>query len=616
MGERMGDLVICHVYGDARLAEEIAGGLRAAGYAVWLPDGQSLLRPAGDPDRVAARIDAAAAVLALISGAALSERDFDTQVDRAFETGRPLLAVLRDASRWELELRRPAWTRALGERALTLTPAGVAALLPELLAALAESGVSPEPGQASAASASFPTEPPKPAPPYMLTDVGILRPAAEPSPESATPSSMPLPPLELPPPPAALAAPAPGLSSPSSLDPAPAGSSISPPRSDAAPEVDEVSSPEWAAPADVEPTEEPAAPPPASLSATAMDSRWVVVPVEAEPDEAAEREVEPTVDRSGIVLPPAAPRATAGPTVVEGRAPLPPVAPRPARRGGCGCLAWALFIFIGLPILIGVVGFVALVFFALFNSDSESPPPEATPAPAAIATAATVAIADGTAIAGRPSPTPARTATIRAPAPTLAGQRVLRDTFAEPGLGLLPAESDAPDRYHRGYDQGEYVLSASRSTSPPPVLAAPASGAYGDVTVVVDARLIGETTGRTLIVACRDQGSAAGAGYGLLVSPNRGQAALARWDAGRATMLVDWRTTAAVRRGLQTNRLELRCHDGSITALVNGAQVASIRDSTYPAGVIWLGVSENGGPSPTTEARFDNLAVTGVPVSS
>ena len=174
---------------------------------------------------------------------------------------------------------------------------------------------------------------------------------------------------------------------------------------------------------------------------------------------------------------------------------------------------------------------------------------------------------------------------------------------------------DAPDRYQRGYEQGEYVLSASRSTSPPAVLAAPVSGTYANVTVAADARLIGDTTGRTLIVACRDLGSAAGNGYGLFVSPNRGQAALARWDSGRATMLVNWRTTSAVRQSLQTNRLEFRCHDGSITALVNGAQVASIRDATHRAGTAWLGVSESGGLTPDTEARFDNLAVTDLPAA-
>jgi hypothetical protein len=107
--------------------------------------------------------------------------------------------------------------------------------------------------------------------------------------------------------------------------------------------------------------------------------------------------------------------------------------------------------------------------------------------------------------------------------------RTLRDTFSNPDQGLLPRESDDPTRYRRGYERGEYVLASLGPGELRAPLLAPLPGAYGDLAISVDARLVGDTAGRTLMVVCHDQGAMGGAGYGLLVSPGQGQFAVARW---------------------------------------------------------------------------------------
>src|SRR6185503_18859079 len=52
----------------------------------------------------------------------------------------------------------------------------------------------------------------------------------------------------------------------------------------------------------------------------------------------------------------------------------------------------------------------------------------------------------------------------------------------------------------------------------------------------------------------------------------------------------------AVREGIGRNRLGLRCVGSTISATINGTEVASTRDTTYAAGRIWIGVTIDPGP--------------------
>jgi hypothetical protein len=130
-----------------------------------------------------------------------------------------------------------------------------------------------------------------------------------------------------------------------------------------------------------------------------------------------------------------------------------------------------------------------------------------------------------------------------------------------------------------------------------------------NVTIGVDARLVGPTERRYVAVGCR-AGSGGGPGfYRLSVAPDRGAFSLDRQDAAGIVTLTRGSDVPAIRRGNESNRLELTCLGATITAAVNGSEIASVQDATYTDG--WLGLNTGNLPDVTgpTEARFDNLTV-------
>ena len=98
-------------------------------------------------------------------------------------------------------------------------------------------------------------------------------------------------------------------------------------------------------------------------------------------------------------------------------------------------------------------------------------------------------------------------------------------------------------------------------------------------------------------------------GYRLRVEPARGVFRLVREDGERDTFLQRDRASAAIRRGNESNRLELTCAGSTITASVNGTVVATAQDTTYRSGPLVFGVGARA-DNLTSEARFDNLVVT------
>ena len=184
------------------------------------------------------------------------------------------------------------------------------------------------------------------------------------------------------------------------------------------------------------------------------------------------------------------------------------------------------------------------------------------------------------------------------------GEVLLQDDFKDPDKGRLPRESDQPSRYRRGYDGGEYVI---RKLDPQwsGLLAAELPGSYDNATIAVEVRLVGESRGRFIALGCR----AGDAGhYRLTVGPANGAFVLSRWDGAKETPLVPAQLSPAIRRGNETNRLELACAGDTISATINGTPVASAQDGAYREGGMWIGAEETPSP-PVAEARFVNLTV-------
>src|SRR5205807_436533 len=132
-------------------------------------------------------------------------------------------------------------------------------------------------------------------------------------------------------------------------------------------------------------------------------------------------------------------------------------------------------------------------------------------------------------------------------------------------------------------------------------------GTYGNASLAVDARLVGDVQGRSLALYCRVQPGSTLSGYVLLVSPADGVLRLYRFDGGTSTPMIDTTQSSAIRRGGETNRIELGCAGPVIYATVNGTRVASAVDGTYQQGSMLVAAIAL---RATVQARLDNLVVT------
>ncbi|MCC6626405.1 MAG: hypothetical protein IT340_03265 [Chloroflexi bacterium] len=577
----MDEYVIWHSAGDARPAADLAARLTAAGLAPVLARPDTPLDPASGG---VAALDAAPVAIALVSSAALAEQRYDAPLAARLEARQPTLIALQDVSVWEFGLRRPTWAQRLDPAAIL--PPATDPDAPAWLDWLASVEPAPHTGAQR-----------EPAPAEWTEPAG-----------SAAPGS----------PPAAVAAP---TTTPDWLNPAllfqpPSWSLGEAPPADAAaapPSIEPDARDEpgdaigWAPALDLD-TGRLVEPPPSPAEPTSSPAAAIAAPAIAMATEPA-----PRVAERSAIAPPRGRQRASRPAVTEGRAPQPASRPRPRRSAGCTCLLWVIGIIGGLIALV-VVAFIALAIIGSTLPDD----PETTPVPVAevaetVGTPPAPTQPASAASRAPASPTPRSTATrVLTALPTATPLRIVRDTFSNAALGLLPRAAADGAGYRLGYEQGEYTIAAAGPTAPPAIMTAALAGSYGNVTLSVDARLVGEPVDRVIALACRDQTMPGNAGYRLLVNPARRQVALARGDAGRETLLADWRSATVVRQNNQTNRLELRCLDATITGLINGASVVQATDSTYRTGTAWLGVAVpvRGGAS---ETRFDNLTVTALP---
>ncbi len=168
----MPDVFISHVEEDTDVAEEIARGLEAAGYATWYYERDSL---AGVPylEQVGLEIDRCQALVLIVSPASWGSFQVTREVERAYEGGKRLIPVLRGVTHAEFQTRQQIWRQAVGTAAsVSIPPAGVGAILPRITAGLKFLGIEP-----SGQPVTVQGEPPQPAPPP--TAQGKPRPAGQ-----------------------------------------------------------------------------------------------------------------------------------------------------------------------------------------------------------------------------------------------------------------------------------------------------------------------------------------------------------------------------------------------------------------------------------------------------
>jgi len=198
-----------------------------------------------------------------------------------------------------------------------------------------------------------------------------------------------------------------------------------------------------------------------------------------------------------------------------------------------------------------------------------------------------------------PSPTPTPAAT---PTPGVGGI-LLQDNFDDEARGLLPRSSTDPSKWQRGYVGGEYQLQKlDASSSSVPYASVP--GTYGNASIAIDFRLIGDPGTRGVVLSCREDAS--DSAYAFFVAPGAGAFSLIRVDGGTPVELVTQRTST-VRQGGAMNRIELTCAGDQMSGSINGTPVASVRDNVHP-GQGGMTISLSGHAA--GEARFDNLVVT------
>jgi hypothetical protein len=208
-----------------------------------------------------------------------------------------------------------------------------------------------------------------------------------------------------------------------------------------------------------------------------------------------------------------------------------------------------------------------------------------------------------------PFPTPA------APAPPPAGPAgTVLATSPQ-----LDTAADAPGQYIRVYEAGEYVIrtpaSAAIGARFPGRGAAALPGAYGDVQLSVDVRLVNPSDDQYVDLACRSERGTAE--YRFTVGPSLRWYGVFRWAYDTAIRL-NAGATPTINAGSQMNHMELTCTGTVIDASINGTKIGSIRDSSFGFGGLAIGAGHYSPHFPTAtpplqsavEAHFTNIVVT------
>ncbi len=179
-----------------------------------------------------------------------------------------------------------------------------------------------------------------------------------------------------------------------------------------------------------------------------------------------------------------------------------------------------------------------------------------------------------------------------------------RDDFDDPAAGRFPAAATDP-RLRTGYLAGEYQI-AIIDPSYQQLATARVTSVHADVALAVSVRFEGQARDRYAVVACR---AGAAGHYRLSVDPSDGSFRLARWRSGVESRLAGG-ASPLIRRGLESNRLEIACTGSTIAAIINGQPAASVTDTALTEGELFFGAGAYAGESLTLDARFDRYVLT------
>ncbi len=137
----MSDVFISHVEEDSRVAEEIAGGLEAAGYSCWYYERDSYPGPSYI-EQIGQAITQCRAVVLVLSPACLGSGQVDKEVDFAHECDKPFIPVLRDMAWADFQQGKPKWRILVGTASAIQVPRdGGTAIVPRIIRGLQGMGL-------------------------------------------------------------------------------------------------------------------------------------------------------------------------------------------------------------------------------------------------------------------------------------------------------------------------------------------------------------------------------------------------------------------------------------------------------------------------------------------
>jgi hypothetical protein len=170
----------------------------------------------------------------------------------------------------------------------------------------------------------------------------------------------------------------------------------------------------------------------------------------------------------------------------------------------------------------------------------------------------------------------------------------------------------APD-LELGHVDGEYMIRNKSETiqARGPVL----PGVFSDASIALDARIVGDTAGRTINVRCREQilsrSPFVAQAYQFTIWPDAREFDLRRSDGTTSVTLAARRGLPEIRPGGGWNHIELRCIKSRIVASVNDIELAAVDDATYTSGTFVITAGGPEGTMPRNDLRLDNLVVRG-----
>ncbi len=207
--------------------------------------------------------------------------------------------------------------------------------------------------------------------------------------------------------------------------------------------------------------------------------------------------------------------------------------------------------------------------------------------------------------ASGPGPSPSPSAS-PSPIPTQprTGTVVLAEDFNNPSVAFLPRRIDGVPDDHLGYVDDEYMIRLS-GTSPRNsgrVIIVP--GWFSDSSIAINVRIVGDPRNQLVWLGCRR--SEPGKYYAFHLRPSDGKVLMASSDQ-TLTQLSTWVESPITNRGNETNRLEYKCVDASLTGVVNGVTVLSVQDAKHKDGYMFIGAGTPDNVSGDAHARFDDL---------